>query len=185
MPRDGSWSKTGCHQRGGDASQRPFDHARKDIVRSSRDRHERHIATALGHHPVRAVAAKRDDGADPQVSQPLRGLERVAVVAEHRHWQRMQRTGECNIVRCAGNDAEEIGQIVDLLDTQVRRGQQDAPDDVDLFVVVERGAVRHDPANVLAGCRIRNDPDRRTVWHQASDRTKRSMAVATSAARST
>ncbi len=35
------------------------------------------------------------------------------------------------------DDSEEVGQVVNLPDPQLRRGQQHPPDDIDLFVVID------------------------------------------------
>ena len=69
-----------------------------------------------------------------------------------------------------GQDIKEINLLnhyigMHPLDSQLRNRQQHPADDVDLLVIVERRAMRDDPANVFARRRIGDDPDRGCVRH--------------------
>src|SRR5947209_20226265 len=60
----------------------------------------------------------------------------------------------CRVCSYAAHSA-----IVDLVDTQRIQAEQHAPHDVDLLIVVEGRAVCDQAPDVLARCRVGNDPD--------------------------
>ncbi len=97
--------------------------------------------------------------ADAEVAQALGGLGRIAGVGDDGHLEGRQRQPRFGRRGSALDDAVGIGKIGDLGNARGRETEQGAADDVDLLVVVERRAVRHQAPDVLPRGRVGDDAD--------------------------
>ena len=179
-------SNAGRDQSRGEPGQRALHHARKDVVGSSREREQRYVAATLGHDAVRAIAAKGNDRGRAKIAQSLRGFGRVAGMAHdwHRKWREGQ--ARCGRGRCPLDDAVGVREIRDLADPGGVETKQHAPDDIDLLVIVERGAVGDETPNILARRRVRDDSDQRPLRHgRGIDASQRLTIAANAGAAST
>src|SRR5215217_6179423 len=124
-------------------------HARKHIIRSSRDREQRYVAAPLGDDAVGAITAKGNDRGGAKIAESLRGFGRVAAMAHDWHGKWRERQTRFRRGSSPLDDTVGIREIRDLADPGGVESEQYAPDDIDLLVIVERGAVSDEAANIL------------------------------------
>jgi hypothetical protein len=141
-----------------------FHHGGEGVVCAGGYGHQRYRTAALGHRAICAVAAQGYDAPDAKF---LHHFSCYNGVAFHLHVVKFQRSkGDLRYglpIRPVhtgnglGNNIVIFRHIVDLPDAGGMQRHYDTADDVDLFLVVVWGAVCHDAADILAGCRIRDN----------------------------
>ena len=146
------------HQAGGNARQRTLHHHRKDVVGAGGNRHDGQLAGTHRHRPIRAVAAQRNQAAHliPR-GQQRGGAGRVALGVKRRHRQHFHGDIHRRIVRRPPAQMAAVGHRHHPLHAGGLQAHQRAPDDVHLFPIRHDPALRHQPANILAGGGIGND----------------------------
>src|SRR5215207_5520117 len=104
------------------------------------------------------------------------------------HWHRKWREGQarCRRGRCSLDDAVRIREIRDLAHASGVEPKQHTPDDIDLLVIVEGGAVGDEATDVLTRSWVRYDPDQRPLSHgRGIDASQRLTIAANAGAAST
>jgi hypothetical protein len=75
--------------------------------------------------------------------------------------------GTVQVLQGPREDTDGIGHPQHLVDVGGSQSEQHAPRDVDLLQVIERGGVRHESSDVLAGCGVGNDANRAHAWQDS------------------
>jgi hypothetical protein len=156
---------------GGHSGDRALHHERKDVVRSSRDRKDRNRAVSLGHGPIRPVSPQDDDTRCPlllHVSSRLRG---ILLLPGGREINRKDVGADLELTVCPVHDPVVVRHVADAVHAHLGQPEQDPSYDPDLLLIVEHAPVGHQPADVLARRRVRNDAYKRHVSSLISSST--------------
>ena len=118
---------------------------------------------AFDHGPVGAISAEGHDAGHPVRFHDTRRSYGVFLVSLQREVQREYLRRDLDGIQGTPHDAEVVGHVTDALYPNGRKPQQHAADDADLFLVVEHAPIGHQPADVLPGGGVCDDPDKRQV----------------------
>src|SRR5215208_4923832 len=99
------------------------------------------------------------------IAKSLCGFRRIARVTQDWHRKRRNAQARCGSGHRALDDAIRVREIRDFTDPGGVETKQYATHDIDLLVIVERGAVGDETPNVLARRRVRDNSDQAPLGH--------------------